>query len=39
LLVKVNQPVESTEGISEIRFREPFRRWGVLRFRLRVRFT
>ena len=31
--------VESTEGISEIWFREPFPRWGFLRFRERVRFT
>jgi len=30
--------VESTEGISEIWFREPFPRWGFLRFRVRVRF-
>jgi len=29
--------VESTEGISEMWFREPFRRWGVLRFRIGVR--
>jgi len=39
---RLHQPpssVESTEGISEIRVREPFRRWGVLRFRVRVRFT
>ena len=31
--------VDSTERISEIWFREPFWRWGVLRFRRRVRFT
>ena len=31
-------PVESTEGISEIWFREPFPGWGFLRFRVRVRF-
>ena len=29
--------VESTEGISEIWFCEPFPRWGFLRFRVRVR--
>jgi len=29
--------VESTEGILEIWFREPFPRWGSLRFRVRVR--
>ena len=29
----------STEGIPEIWFREPFPRWGVLRFRVRVRLT
>ena len=32
-------PVEPTKGISEIWFRESFRRWGVLRLRVRVRFT
>jgi len=32
-------PVESTEGISEIWFQEPFPRWGFLRFRVRVSFT
>ena len=31
--------VKSTEGISEIWFREPFPRRGLLRFRVRVRFT
>jgi len=31
--------VESTEGILEIRCREPFSRWGFLRFRVRVRFN
>jgi len=33
------QTVESTEGISEIWFCEPFPRWGFLRFRVRVKFT
>jgi len=32
-------PVDSTEGISEIWFREPFPRWGGLRFRVRVGFA
>jgi len=32
-------PVASTEGISEIWVREPFPRWGVLRCRVKVRFT
>jgi len=35
----VGVTVESTEGVSEIWFQKPFRRWSVLRFRVRVRFT
>ena len=31
--------VESTEGISEIWFCEPFPRWKFLKYRVRVRFT
>jgi len=38
-LVEFSSTVESTERISEIWFREPFPPWGVLRFRVRVRFT
>jgi len=33
------ETVESTEGISEIWFCEPFPPWGFLRFGVRVRFT
>jgi len=35
----LRQTIESTERISEIWFREPFPRWGFLRFRVRVSFT
>jgi len=34
-----SETVESTEGISEIWFCEPFARWGFLICRVRVRFT
>ena len=37
--IAIASSVESTKGILEIWFREPFPRWGFLRFRVRVRCT
>ena len=34
-----SRTVESTEGVSEAWFCEPFSRWGAHIFRVRVRFT
>jgi len=39
LIDQLQSTVESTEGMSEIWFCEPFPRWGFLRFRVRLRFT
>jgi len=39
VVVRLRINLESTEGISKIWVREPFPRWGLLRFRVRVRFV